>query len=110
MLNVLKNGNELILHYKIISLTLYVHFIYAEESEKRELKGYNIIGYVSDIQGVVPCGRKMQNRKRSANYKTGYQKLASFILGRQAGAVILGWNLQIARKMGKSHSFRWAIL
>ena len=27
----------------------YVHFICAEESEKRELKGYNIIGYVSDI-------------------------------------------------------------
>ena len=24
--------------------------------------------------------------------------------------VLLGWNLQIARKMGKSHSFRWAIL
>ena len=24
--------------------------------------------------------------------------------------VILGWNPQIARKMGKSHSFRWAML
>ena len=26
-----------------------MHFIFSEESEKRELKGYNIIGYVSDI-------------------------------------------------------------
>ena len=41
---------------------------------------------------------------------TGYQKLAWFFLGPQAGAVLLGWNSQIARKMGKSHSFRWAIL
>ena len=39
-----------------------------------------------------------------------YQKLAWFILGRQFGAVLLGWNPQIARKMEKSHSFRWAIL
>ena len=29
-----------------------MHFICAEESEKRELKGYNIIGYVPDIQFV----------------------------------------------------------
>ena len=29
---------------------------------------------------------------------------------RQAGAVLLGWNPQIARTMGKSHNFRWAIL
>ena len=36
--------------------------------------------------------------------------LASFILGRQAGAVLLGWDPQIARKMGKSHSFKWTIL
>ena len=28
----------------------------------------------------------------------------------QAGAVLLGWNPQIARKMEKSHSFRWAII
>ena len=42
--------------------------------------------------------------------RTGYQKLAWFILGRQDGAVLLGWNPQIARKIGKSHSFRWAIL
>ena len=46
----------------------------------------------------------------SGHIRTGYQKLALFILGRQAGAVLLGWNPQIARKMGKSHSFRWAIL
>ena len=26
-----------------------MHFIWEEESEKRELKGYNIIGYVPDI-------------------------------------------------------------
>ena len=40
--------NYLILHYEIISLTLYVEFFCAEESEKRE-RGYNIIGYVPDI-------------------------------------------------------------
>ena len=43
------NENELILQYKIISWTLYVHFICAEESEKRELKWYNIIGYIPYI-------------------------------------------------------------
>ena len=42
--------------------------------------------------------------------RTGYQKLAWFILGRPASAVLLEWNPQIARKVGKSHSFRWAIL
>ena len=46
----------------------------------------------------------------TVDIRTGCQKLAWFILGRQAGAVLLGWNPQIARKMGKSHSFRWAIL
>ena len=46
----------------------------------------------------------------TVHIRTGYQKLAQFILGREAGAVLLGWNPQIARKMGKSHSFRWAIL
>ena len=46
----------------------------------------------------------------TVHIRTGYQKLAWFILGRQAGAVLLGWNPQIARKMGKSHSVRWAIL
>ena len=45
----LNNENELILQYEIIYQTLYVHFISAEESEKRELKAYNIIGYVRDI-------------------------------------------------------------
>ena len=35
----LNNENELILQYEIISITLYVHFICAEESGKRELKG-----------------------------------------------------------------------
>ena len=46
----------------------------------------------------------------TVHIRTGYQKLAWFILGRQAGADILGCNPQIARNMGKSHSFRWAIL
>ena len=46
----------------------------------------------------------------TVHIRTGYQKLAGFILGRQAGAVLLGWNPKIARKMRKSHSFRWAIL
>ena len=45
----LNNGNKLILQYEIISQTVYVLFICAEESEKRELKEYNIIGYVPDI-------------------------------------------------------------
>ena len=45
----LNNGNELILQHEIISKTLYWHYICAEESDKRELKGYNIIGYVPDI-------------------------------------------------------------
>ena len=42
--------------------------------------------------------------------RTGYQKLAWFILVRQAGTILLGRNPRIARKMGKSHSFRRAIL
>ena len=46
----------------------------------------------------------------TVHIRTGYQKLAWFIRGCQAGAVLLGWNPQIDRKMGKSHSFRWAIL
>ena len=45
----------------------------------------------------------------TVHIRTGYQKLAWFIRGCQAGAVLLGWNPQIDRKMGKSHSFRWAI-
>ena len=45
----LNNENELILQYEIISEICYVHFICAEESKKRELKGYNIIGYVPEI-------------------------------------------------------------
>ena len=32
-----------------LSLKLCMYFICAEESEKRKLKGYNIIGYVPDI-------------------------------------------------------------
>ena len=46
----------------------------------------------------------------TVHIRTVYQKLALFILGRQAGAFLLGWTTQIARKMGKSHSFRWATL
>ena len=46
----------------------------------------------------------------SGRCRTGCQKLGWFILCRQAGAVLMGWNPQIARKMGKRHSFRWAIL
>ena len=44
-----KNENELILQYEIISENLYVHFICAEESKNQELKGYNIIGHVPEI-------------------------------------------------------------
>ena len=42
--------------------------------------------------------------------RTVFQNLASFILGLQACAVLLGLNPQFARKMGKSQSFRWAML
>ena len=48
--------------------------------------------------------------RNTVHIRTRYQKLAWFILGCQAGAVLLGWNPQISRKIGKSHSFRWAIL
>ena len=50
-----------------------MHFICAEESEKREIKGCNIVGYVPDIQGVVPCGSKIQIR----NFRLIFAKQAS---------------------------------
>ena len=46
-------------------------------------------------------------RRRTPSLKYGSHQS---ILGCQAGAVLLGWDPQIARKMGKSHSFRWTIL
>ena len=55
--------------------------------------------------------RSMQNALTGIRFTSElYQKLAWFILVRQAGAVLLGWNPQIARNMGKSHSLKWGIL
>ena len=63
---------------------------------------------------TIICSGRCRTTERphwnTVHIRTGYQKLAWFILGHQAGAVLLGWNPQIARKMGKSHSFRWSIL
>ena len=55
--------------------------------------------------------RSMQNALLEyGSHQNRVSKICLIFLGRQAGAVLLGWNPQIARKMGKSHSFRWAML
>lgn len=52
--------------------------------------------------------RSMQNALTGMlHIRTGETKLTLFILVRQAGAVIIGWNPQFARKIEKCYSSRY---
>ena len=58
------------------------------------------------------CSGRFRNTFTGMQFTSekGNQKMIWLILGRQAGTVLLGWSVQIAIKLGKCYSLRWAIL
>lgn len=52
---------------------------------------------------------KVDATKKSFLHRFVYQNLSLFIIGRQAGAIFLGFSSKISRKQRKSYSFRWTM-
>ena len=79
-----------------------------------ENSGWEVLPHPPYSSQLAPSNyhmfRSMRNALTGIRFISSvYQEPAWFMLDLHAGAVILAWNPQIARKMEKCYSFRWAI-